>query len=94
MTDVLMSPFGHRTLDLKPFRGKGLRDPGIPKINFPSDRLGKHLEKPINRRASGKVMLLGDISPRCKLEITQATAPRMIGSFIRYNERKLREPER
>lgn len=82
LTDVLVSLFGHRTLDMKLFRGKDLRDPGFPRTYFLSDRIGKHPEKPINRRAADRVLLLVDIVLRGQSKLQPATASRMVRSFI------------
>lgn len=93
LTVVFASLYRLKTLDMKLLRGKGVRDSELPRTYFLSDGFGKHPEKPINRCASDRALLSADIALRGESKAPRATASRMIRSFIRYNERKLRDPE-
>ncbi len=53
--------FGHKTVPVRMFRGKGCRDPRIPASFFATDRLKNHPDKPINRLAAERVVELVQI---------------------------------
>ncbi len=53
---TLTALFGHKTVPVKMFRGKGRRDPMIPASYFATDRLRLHPEAPINRMCAERVV--------------------------------------
>ena len=54
--------FGTKTVPVAKFRGTGFTDPGIPASFFASDRLLDHPDRPVNRLAAERVVLMVEIA--------------------------------
>ncbi len=59
---TLVVLFGSKTVPVKMFRGKGMRDPHIPAGFFAGDRLKGHPSAPVNRLAAERVVLMVEIA--------------------------------
>ncbi len=80
---TLTALFGHKTVPVKMFRGKGRRDPMIPASYFATDRLRLHPEAPINRMCAERVVEMVRIAPAGESGFDRFAISRTVGALAR-----------